>query len=251
MQIKIKFTFLALLFSVLFSSNIAAMEMGTSRYEASLHQTSGTLSFAYDEKYPLHCEKLEDWLVKKIKSNTKANDLLDLSLNNGNLKVSFMNEHYNHGSYLPKDRVIQLKIEFLTRMFPDTSSLTESLLNSDFGCNHILRTFIFELGNSVNNPVIMVDATHYSDAETYARAMEIAEFETQSITIPVFDYGVEFCQWHKDAFIHSPIEELKRIAYEETDEHYQFYVAQYNNSYWPNSTIYHIRKLWDKFLSAI
>lgn len=212
-------------------------------FDSSSQTPSGTLSFIYEMAYPEHSEKLAPWLISKIDSNREAKNLLNLSLKNGDLKVLLMQERHNHGGYSHDDRRIELQIAFLTLRFNDAMSISHDLLDGDFGCNHILRTFIFELGNSVNESLHKIWWTDYPNAETYARAVEVAEFETQAITIPVFEHGVNFCNWHPGAFVHSDLDVLKKIAYEDIDEHYQFYVNQYNQDYIYNTVGYYLGKI--------
>lgn len=232
---------------VLTSYNVLAMEMP----EEIPQSTFRNLSFVYEKDYPEHSQKLEKWLISKIESNQKAKELLESSLENGPLAVILHHNYHNYASYEPDNRKINLKIDFLTSLFPNHRAVTDELLNGNFGCNHILRTLIFELGNSVNEPVLSILPHQYSTPEGYARAMEIGEFETQNITIPVYEYGVKYCHWNKEAFVYSDLETLKKIAYEGVDEHFQFYVQQYNEMYIESVAAYYGENLRNQILGVI
>jgi hypothetical protein len=140
-------------------------------------------------------------------------------------------------------------LHFLISFFPSPKEINEDALNNDLGANHILRALVFELGNSVNKNICEIQYSNYPSAEAYARAAEKAEFETQTITIPIFDHGVKHCNWSASAFKHSDLEELKEIAYNATDEHYQLYIRHYEESYACNVITYYMTKLWNQLCS--
>lgn len=232
---------------VLTSYNVLAMEMP----EEIPQSTFRNLSFVYEKDYPEHSQKLEKWLISKIASNQKAKELLESSLENGPLAVILHHNYHNYASYEPDNRKINLKIDFLTSLFPNHRAVTDELLNGNFGCNHILRTLIFELGNSVNEPVLSIALCDYPTAEKYARAVEIAEFNTHAFSIPVYEYGVKYCDWHQGAFVNSDLEVLRKMAYEDVDSHYQFYVNEYNESYTYNVVAYHMGNVWNQIHTGV
>jgi hypothetical protein len=249
-----KLNVISTMFIMLLSFPIACMEMQQDAHSAS----DGKLTFRYIENFEHHCKILEDWLIKKIGSNPKAAELLQSSLQNGDLKVEMLPKRLNYGGYVPSSRRIELLVDF-TKISPEfldkgvefidllEASITQEssiyARSSVFFLNHILRTMIFELGNSINKSVTSVLPHQFFSGERYARAMEIAEFETQNITIPVFKHGTNYCNWYKDAFVTSDLQVLKDLAYNNTDSHYQLYVSQYNKLWICNKICYVLHRI--------
>jgi hypothetical protein len=213
------------------------------------------INFCYDDSFSAqqfiikYCERLKSWLISEIVKNPHSKKLLELSLEkNKNLKIKFLyKEMKGIGSYTREDQLIKININnFRTFIFeqgspPPPSDITDDQLNDNYQASMILHALIFELGNSITqlNEIRFCD---FPDGKTFARALEIDEFETVILTHPIFDYGREYCKWNRIVFRSQDIDLVKERFYSAEDDHYYLYVSQYEEDWLTNTLNYYFYK---------
>ncbi len=261
------------------------MEEGESYVDA---PTRGTLSFVHENNMPDGSAILGCWLQEMLNSNGEAKKLLNSTLRNGNIRVVLKQPGTGgycpqQGCYMTSNREICLNIDSMTRRkkldFDDqrislfreldankiedtykvlsnhgffSDSATEIIADYMFYIDKmlLLNTFIFELGNSVNESVHKVKQYNFLNGEEFATALEKAEFETQLIIRPAIKYGVSHCRWNSVAFAYTKdTEELKKYCYTDKGPHYQGYVKAYNRNRVRNKALYYLKNN-PTFLSA-
>lgn len=199
---------------------------------------------------------LQKFFLEKITENPKAKSLLESLLKEGEIQTQFVMSGPKKACYIIEDRTILLNVSSYTEislklqetvntlstdddLHPDVLCLQKNILGAhqeleDFQKNYLLHYFIFETANAANKELAAIRMYNFDNGRDYARAIEIAEFNTTKVVHKISLCGCERYNWHKDVFRPSNIEDLKQIAYESEDAHFQFLVNEYNEN-WSSS----------------
>ena len=243
-------------------------------------KTTGTLSFVHDNSIQQYSERLENFLRERLESNEKTKELLISVLKNGNIRVVLhhnkANDNYKrqctalYGSqcacYTPSTRTIQISqidpnntesfAETINALGTSSDLYRSSKLLNDtafsIGRYLVLSQLIFETVNALNcdsGKLSFIELFDYSNDEEYARATEIAEFETMKLNVVIGIFGVDHCNWPREVFIGSSLCELEDLAHTGKGPHYQFYVEQYNRNRVYNMTRHYLRKPYNAVAS--
>lgn len=123
-------------------------------------------------------QKRAQFIIENVLKNALALELLKNVLLQGDISIVFGSDTFSGANWSPSERKITINGE---KTDPHT----------------ILRMFVFELNNSVNEKLNNVHFLDFRDPADYALKMEMCEFETYENTRKVVNFGLEQCQWPK------------------------------------------------------
>ena len=202
----------------------------------------GKLSFSYSEQKAEYRD-IEGCIRNTIDTNLPLQSLLNSSLKKGDLKVVLDEPHrigLGGACYMPSERSILIS-SHPNSLFGGIGAL-DADLGQQLNDKYKIKSFMFELGNSVNTATHAVHTWDYSDGDAYAMAMEMAEANTHEIIREAVSH--EYAKGglcNSTIFVQSSQEKEKKM-HAQKDSHYQFYIKQYHDKFFYNKFWYYSRK---------